>query len=140
MNEPGRRFSGGCLCGALRYEAEGAPNYMGHCYCEDCRKASGSGFIPFIGFPASTVRVSGDSLKFRSKAANGNIAVRNSCPVCGSLVFGGDVGKDTSLHIYAGTLDDASLFHPTIAIFTRGRPDWAVIPSGLKIFERSPQG
>jgi hypothetical protein len=140
MNEPGRRFSGGCLCGALRYEAEGAPNYMGHCYCEDCRKASGSGFIPFIGFPASTVRVSGDSLKFRSKAANGNVAVRNSCPVCGSLVFGGDVGKDTSLHIYAGTLDDASLFHPTIAIFTRGRPDWAVIPSGLKIFERSPQG
>ena len=71
--------------------------------------------------------------------ANGNTAVRNSCPVCASLVFGGEVGKDTSHTIYAGTLDDPSLFHPTVAIFTRGRPDWAVIPPALKIFERSPQ-
>lgn len=140
MNEAGKSFSGGCLCGALRYETNGAPNYMGHCYCEDCRKASGSGFIPFMGFPASAVRVNGESLKFGSKAANGNIAVRNSCPVCGSLVFGGEVGKDASLHIYAGTLDDPSLFRPEIAIFTRGRPAWAVIPAGLKVFERSPQG
>ena len=140
MNEAEKRFSGGCLCGALRYETDGAPNYMGHCYCEDCRKASGSGFMPFMGFAASAVRVSGESLKFGSKAANGNTAVRNSCPVCGSLVFGGEVGKDASLHFYAGTLDDASLFHPTIAIFTRGRPDWAAIPPGLRIFDRSPQG
>ena len=40
--------------------------------------------------------------------------------------------------IYAGSLDDPSLFHPTIAIFTQGRPEWAVIPPGLKIFERMP--
>jgi hypothetical protein len=140
MSETAKHFSGGCLCGALRYETSSAPNYMGHCYCEDCRKASGSGFIPFMGFAAIDVRVTGESLIFTSKAANGNNAVRNSCPVCGSLVFGGDYGKDTSLHVYAGTLDDPSLFHPTIAIFTRGKPDWAVIPPGLRVFERSPQG
>ena len=140
MSEAGSRLRGGCLCGALRYEAEGTPNYMGHCYCEDCRKASGSGFIPFIGFAASAVRFSGQTLKFKSQAANGGEATRNSCPVCGSLVFGGEVGKDTSVHIYAGTLDDPSLFQPTVAIFTRGRPDWAVIPPGLKVFERAPQG
>jgi hypothetical protein len=139
MSKTGERFSGGCLCGALRYEAEGVPDYMGHCYCEDCRKASGSGFIPFIGFMGSAVRFHGQSLKFKSKAANGREATRNSCPVCGSLVFGGDIDKDTSFTIYAGTLDDPSLFHPTIAIFTRGRPEWAVIPLGLKIFDRTPQ-
>ncbi len=137
VSETGKRFSGGCLCGALRYEAEGVPQYMGHCYCEDCRKASGSGFIPFMGFVASAVRFRGQTLQFKSKAANGGEATRNSCPVCGSLVFGGDVGKDTSFTIYAGTLDDPSLFHPSVAIFTRGRPDWAVIPTGLKIFERA---
>jgi hypothetical protein len=140
VSEPTKRFAGGCLCGALRYEADGPPEYMGLCYCEDCRKASGSGFIPFIGFAADAVRFTGETLQFASKAANGNEAVRNSCPVCGSLVFGGIVGKDTSHTIYAGTLDDPSRFHPTVAIFTRGRPDWAVIPPGLKIFERSPQG
>ena len=38
-----KRYTGGCLCGALRYEAEGDPLYAGHCYRTDCRKASGSG-------------------------------------------------------------------------------------------------
>jgi hypothetical protein len=64
--------------------------------------------------------------------------VRNSCPVCGSLVFGGVVGKDSSFTIYAGTLDDPSSFHPTAAIFTRSRPAWAVIPPGLTIYDAMP--
>jgi hypothetical protein len=130
--------TGGCLCGAVRYEAEGEPLFAGYCYCADCRKASGSGYIPFMGFSASSVRFSGETLKFTSKAANGGEAVRNSCPVCGSLVFGGIVGKDREHTIYAGSLDDPSSFQPKVAIFTHGRPDWAVVPPGLTIFERAP--
>ena len=47
-----KRTTGGCLCRALRYEAVGEPLGAGHCYCVDCRRASGSGFIPFMGFKA----------------------------------------------------------------------------------------
>lgn len=138
MSASGKRYTGGCLCGALRYEADGEPLYAGHCYCDDCPKASGSGFVPFIGFPSSAVRFNGQSRKFASKAANGKLAVRNSCPVCGSLVFGGEVGKDDEFTIYAGSLDDPSSFRPTIAIFTRNRPVWAVIPPDLTVFEAMP--
>ena len=80
---------GGCLCGALRYEARGDPLYAGHCYCADCRKASGSGFIPFMNYPASALTFTGETLRFSSPSARGGEAVRNSCPVCGGLVFGG---------------------------------------------------
>ena len=138
MSETRKRYTGGCLCGALRYEAEGEPSLMGHCYCADCRKASGSAFIPFMGFPSSAVRFSGETRQFRSIAANGNTAVRNFCPVCGSLVFGGDVGKDNSHTIYAGSLDDPTAFHPRVAIFARDRPSWAVMPAGVKIFDGLP--
>ena len=131
-------YTGGCLCGAVRYEATGEPGATGHCYCADCRKASGSGFIPFMGFPASILTFSGETLKFRSPSASGREAVRNSCPACGSLVFGGEVGKTDSHTIYAGTLDDASRFRPRMAIFTRDRPEWAVIPEGLTVFEGMP--
>jgi hypothetical protein len=65
--------------------------------------------------------------------------VRNSCPVCHSLVFGGEVDISDDFTIYAGSLDDPSAFTPAIAIFTRGKPDWAVIPPGLKVFEDMPQ-
>lgn len=130
------RHTGGCLCGSLRYEAEGEPLAAGHCYCADCRKASGAGFIGFMMFPASAVRLTGPSQPFTSKAANGNDTVRNFCPTCGGLVFGGERDKDETINIYAGSLDDPAGFRPTIAVFTRGRPDWAVVPEGMKVFER----
>ena len=49
MSMEPKRITGGCMCGALRYEAFGQPTGSGHCYCVDCRRASGSGFIPFMG-------------------------------------------------------------------------------------------
>ena len=133
------RYTGGCLCGALRYEAEGNPSFAGLCYCADCRKASGSGFIPFMGFASEAVRFSGETRQFRSKSFRGTDAVRNFCPDCGGLVFGGQVGKDASHTIYAGSLDDPSLFRPTIAIFVRDRPVWVVISPDLTPFDALPE-
>lgn len=131
-------YAGGCLCGALRYEAVGEPIFAGHCYCTDCQKASGSGFIPFIGFPANAVHFDGATQQTRSTSARGGEAVRNFCAACHSLVFGGDAGEDDFHTIYAGTLDEPSLFKPQIAIFAAKRPPWAIIPEGLTVFEGMP--
>jgi len=132
------RYTGGCLCGAVRYEAEGEPLYAGYCHCADCRKASGSGFIPFLGFASSAVRFSGEAVQVRSPSFRGGEAVRNRCAVCGSLVFGGVVGEDESHTIYAGSLDDPAGFKPAVAIFTRDRPEWVILPEGLQAFETMP--
>jgi hypothetical protein len=78
MSEIRKRHTGGCLCGALRYAAEGDPRFAGYCFCADCRKASGSGLIPFMGYPSSAVRFSGETRQFISKAARGGAAVGNS--------------------------------------------------------------
>jgi hypothetical protein len=139
MTRASRPYTGGCLCGAVRYEAAGEPTLMGHCYCADCRKASGGGFIPFMGFPADRVRITGRTLEFASPSARGGEAVRNSCPRCGGLVFGGRAGRDDSHTIYAGSLDEPARFRPTVAIFTRDRPAWAVLPPGLTAFETLPE-
>src|ERR1700690_39629 len=104
------RYTGGCLCGALRYEANGEPLHSGHCYCADCRKASGSGFIPFISFSRRVLRFSGENCEYRSKAASGGEATRNFCPICGGLVFGGEILTSESFPIYAGSLDGSPLF------------------------------
>lgn len=134
----GGKRSGGCLCGAIRYEAEGEPSFSGHCNCADCRKASGSGFIPFMSYPADRLSFRGEPRQYRSIAFRGGEAVRNFCPECGGLVFGGLVGEDDSHTLYAGSLDDPSLFRPTLAIFVRGRPDWAALPEGLTLFDTLP--
>ena len=138
MSDGLKRYTGGCLCGAVRYEAKREPRFAGHCYCADCRKASGSGFIPFMGFASSAVRFSGQTRQFRSRSFRGSDAVRNFCPICGGLVFGGEVGKDESHTIYAGSLDDPSRFQPKIAIFVRDRPAWTAMPPDITVFETLP--
>ena len=134
---PGGPITGGCLCGALRYEAQGEPTYAGFCFCADCRKVSGGGSIGFMGFSANAVRFSGATRQFRSKALRGE-ATRNFCPTCGGLVFGGVVGESDSHTIYAGSLDDPSRFRPAMAIFNRDRPAWSPLPPGLTVFEIMP--
>ena len=136
-DDPGRSITGGCLCGALRYEATGEPTFAGYCYCADCRKASGGGSIGFMGFPARAVRFRGPARPFSSPALRG-VATRNFCPTCGGLVFGGVVGESDSHTIYAGSLDEPSHFRPIMAIFNRDRPDWAPLPPGLTVFETMP--
>jgi hypothetical protein len=131
------RRTGGCLCGQVRYEAQGEPSFAGYCFCADCRKASGSGFVPFVGFPARALSITGQTRLSRTNALRGE-AVRNHCAVCGSLVFGGIVGHHDSHTIYAGSLDDPSSFHPKIAIFARDRPAWVPLPPGLAVFETLP--
>jgi hypothetical protein len=131
------RITGGCLCGARRYEALGAPQYAGLCYCCDCRKASGSGFIGFLGFKPEQVTSRGETRRHNSPAFKGRTAARNFCAICNSLVFGGGHDLD-GVNVYAGSLDDPSQFKPSIALFARDAPAWAPVPPGLKKFETMP--
>src|SRR5580658_10306402 len=106
MNNVPKAFIGGCLCGAVRYEARGEPMFAGYCCCDDCQKASGSGFIPFMGFMADVITIAGDTIRHKMTHSDVRVSVRRSCAACGSLVHGGDVGKSEYHTIYCGTLDD----------------------------------
>lgn len=131
-------FKGGCLCGALRWEADRAPDFMGLCCCADCRKASGSGFIPFMGFAADALTITGPTRQYRCAALRGGQSTRNACPTCDGLVFGGEYGLSDNHTVYAGSLDDPSAFKPTMLLFERDRPDWVIPPEGIERFETMP--
>jgi len=131
-------YTGGCLCGALRYEATAAPIYAGLCYCADCRKASGSGFIPFMGFRAADLVITGEARQSHVPSVSGTTATRNHCAQCGGLVFGGIHGQTDEHTIYAGSLDNPALFEPKIALFVRDRPAWAEVKADLAEYETMP--
>lgn len=46
----GYNMQGGCLCGAVRYEATGRPHNVTHCHCADCRRSSGAAFVRWASF------------------------------------------------------------------------------------------
>jgi hypothetical protein len=50
------KITGGCRCGAIRYETEAAPAAMLKCLCRDCLRAGGSGYAPVMAMPAPAVK------------------------------------------------------------------------------------
>ena len=117
-------LAGGCLCGAVRYEAAGPPEYAGLCHCRDCQRATGTGHAPYMGFAHDHVTIRGETRAFAVIGGSGARSLRHFCPTCGTHVFGVRDPDDGTCTIYAGTLDDPELFAPREAIFVRSRRSW----------------
>lgn len=130
--------TGGCLCGAVRYELQGEPAFTGICHCRDCQKATGSGYVAIMAMPESAVKMTGETKGFDVTGESGGTITRGFCPVCGSLLFSKSARMNGMILITAGTLDDASAYKPQVAIYTRSRHEWAKVGGGLPEFEAAP--
>jgi hypothetical protein len=116
-------FTGGCACGAIRYECTAEPIMALNCHCRDCQRASGTAYASGIFVPASALRFSGEPKYHVSTADSGNIASRGFCGDCGSPV----VAKQSQwpvFIIYASSLDVPSDHRPTMDIFTSSAQPW----------------
>ena len=83
MGEEARKLTGGCLCGAIRYRAEGPPKRVSNCHCSMCRRANGAAFATAAAFdPAKLTFTKGAPTAYASSAK----LERLFCPACGSSV------------------------------------------------------
>ena len=80
--------TGGCLCGAVRYESEGDPVFSLQCHCRDCQRSSGTAYIAAMRVPASGFRITqGAPKRYIGKADSGNAITRAFCGDCGSPLY-----------------------------------------------------
>ena len=71
--------TGGCLCGAIRYESVGDPVFALQCHCRDCQRQGGSAFIAAIRVPSAGFRLTqGTPRRYMSCADSGNDTTRVS--------------------------------------------------------------
>ena len=57
MGDRAETGTGGCLCGAVRFQATGEPVVTGHCHCADCRRHNGGPVVTLVIFAANKVRL-----------------------------------------------------------------------------------
>jgi hypothetical protein len=117
-------ITGGCLCGAVRYQTDGQPLVGLRCYCRDCQRASGSTDLPVMIVDKKQFKVTGKTGIGAVTGGSGRKAIRHFCPDCGSLLFGTPEVAPEIVTVYVGSLDDPSVFNPAFAQFTRDRPAW----------------
>jgi hypothetical protein len=131
-------FSGGCLCGAVRYESTVEPVVAGHCHCIDCRKSSGTGHCSHLGVPAAGVTVTGELRFYDAPADSGNIVSRGFCPTCGAAIYSTNSAMPGMLFVRASGLDDPEVFQPQMVVYTKRAPSWDTIGGGLPSFPAMP--
>ena len=128
--------SGGCLCGAVRYECANAPIMAGTCHCRDCQRHSGSAFATLMIFRKESVTFSGDPLStFTHRGESGKQVSRCFCGTCGSAVAADyDVTPDFTV-IMGGTIDDPALVRPEWTLYSASKQPWVELPPHMKTFE-----
>jgi hypothetical protein len=121
--------AGGCLCGAIRYVAEGSPVKVNVCYCTQCQRQSGSPLPAFATYTATQLGVQqGSPATYRSSEN----ATREFCAQCGSTLFWREDGS-AELDVFLGTFDDPGrLPAPSYAVWTAQRVPWLADFPGMR--------
>ena len=75
------RITGGCHCGAIRYEVNG--DSIGHalCHCGDCRRHAGAPMVGWAMFPGNAVKVMQGEPKIYSSSENGRKSFLNTSAI-----------------------------------------------------------
>ena len=131
-------ITGGCLCGAIRYQAHGSSLFAMLCHCRDCQRSSGTGHVPVLGMPRAQFKVAGATKIYALPGTTGLSAIRHFCPTCGSLLFGMPEAAPDAVTIYVGSLDDPSIFQPDTVLFTRSRHPWDRTMGSFQEFDALP--
>jgi hypothetical protein len=127
MGTNSKTLTGGCQCGAVRYEWTTTPVYSSVCYCRMCQKASGQPIMGLTGGQREHLRwTRGAPAIFRSS----NLAERGFCRDCGTpLTYAFD--GTGSISVTINSLDDPEAMPPTKQFGVESKVSWLDTIHGL---------
>jgi hypothetical protein len=132
-------ITGGCQCGALRYEITLAPRMVYNCHCTNCQKIGGGAFsTPIAVLEAAFRFVAGEPRVVEWASDAGNTRWGSFCGACGSRIGHGARPSNGVLSIRGGTLDDTSWVEPVADIWTRSAQPWMTLGEGRLKYDRQP--
>lgn len=132
-------FSGGCHCGAVRYEVTAEPVASVMCHCSDCQKLSGTAAAAIFAVPREAMKSEGEVSYYAKTGDSGKEARMAFCPNCGTRLFGLPEVASHLATVCASSLDNPAQFEPTANIFTASAQHWAAMDPDIPAFEKYPE-
>jgi hypothetical protein len=131
-------ITGGCLCGAVRYQIEAQPIVTRYCWCRLCQYLAMGNAAVSVCFASDALSTTGELRDFSSIAESGNRMHRRFCPICGTQMFSEAESRPHLIFVRAGTLDDREIAKPAATIWTSEAPSWACMNDDLPKWEKQP--
>lgn len=129
-------MTGGCHCGAIRYEATGEPMHHALCHCTDCRRSAGAPVVGWAAFAEDAVRVTKGAPTAYASSEHGR---RAFCAACGTgLFYRNAVALPGIVDIQSATFDDPAALPAQVHIQIAERIAWMEDAHTLPAFERYP--
>mgnify|MGYP001811943133 CR=1 FL=1 len=123
---------GGCLCGAIRFEAQLPSKWCAHCHCTMCRRAHGAGYVTWVGFESPRFSLTGGEDRLRWYASSGG-ARRGFCDNCGSTMFFEAEEWQGETHVALACIDDPIDRQPQAHAYFDTHVNWMPIDDALRI-------
>ncbi|RZO86220.1 MAG: GFA family protein [Oceanococcus sp.] len=128
--------TGGCHCGAIRYEIEGESLTHALCHCSDCRRHAGAPMVGWTMYPQNALRITQGAPKVYASSEHGR---RQFCAECGTGLFYANAETLPGLiDIQSGTYDDPEAVPARIQIQVAERVSWMASAHELPAFDRYP--
>ncbi len=138
--------SGGCACGAVRYQVRGEPELVQVCHCNFCQRRLASAFAVIAVFAHDAVDILQGQLTEREYRSDesGRWLRMSFCPQCGTTIAHTAQIRPGCRSIAAGTFDDPDWLKIDRHIWVRSKRPWVTIPEGVAVFQQgfvaSPTG
>jgi len=104
------KVTGGCMYGAIRYEATGQPINVAYCHCTDCRGYTGAPVVVWAAFETRKVRFTKGERKQYESSPGRNWGFCNQCGT--SLTWEGESFGNTVTELHISSLDSPEKFVP----------------------------
>lgn len=132
-------LTGGCQCGAVRYEITARPLNVYVCHCRECRKQSASAFGISVIVPAQAfVLKQGRTRTWSRPTDSGGMLDCMFCEACGSRIHHTD-GRESTVSVKGGSLDEPVDLTRATHIWTTRKLPGVIIPDHAAQFPEEPE-
>jgi hypothetical protein len=121
------RLTGGCGCGAVRFEVTAPPVFSMYCHCTRCQRRTGTGASVSARVEPGSFRVLQGEARMRAWKPEGGVE-KWFCGDCGSALFSRDPKDASKVSVRLGAFDEDPGIRPASRQFVAYAAPWEPIP------------
>jgi hypothetical protein len=131
-------LTGGCLCGAVRFELAEPPQDAGYCHCTRCQRRTGSASSAQARIDGRTFTLlRGEQVVRGWRHPDGGFE-KCYCSECGAHLFSRNPDDLVQMSVRMGAFDGDPGVRPTWRAFVAYAASWEPIPDdGLERFDEA---